>query len=440
MKNHFTIIHKPRHIIAISLAIAIVIGIIGYMSINRPPAYQFVKVQSGTIENIWSLGSSTNASGQNLTLSFLASGKINTVSAKVGDQVKDGQTLATLDPENTAGALTQAKAAYASAVANYNKLLNGATPADVAVSSASLETAKTALAHNKETLVQALKDSLTSGTNAVNNNTDVFFSNSESDAPQLITAGVNFSNQNLQYQVQNERVSINKMLISWKQELTGVNSDGDLTTLTSHAKNNLQSIGTYIDDLNSLFTANASVSSGSQIAIAISQGNIISARGSITGQISSLSGASQAVSNAEAGVVQSEAGLSLKTSSARPEDVAAAQAQVANAYGAVQIAQAAYQNHIITAPGDGIITAVYITVGQIATPNASAIDLSGKTFSKNVSIMIPNSAIIDRDGQSYVLVKKDDGVQEKKIVIGASDATNTEVVSGISAGDQVVTH
>ena len=440
MKNYFTIIHKPKHIIAISLGVAVVIGIIGYSVINKGPDYQFAKAQAGMIQNIWSLSSTTNASGQNLTLSFQASGQIKSVSVKVGDQVKNGEVLATLDPQNTAGALTQAKAAYASAVANYTKLVNGATSADVAVSSSSLAIAETALLHNKQTLVQALNDSVTTGTNAVDNNTDIFFNNPESNTPQLVTAGVSFSNQTLQYSVQGERASINAMLSSWKQELASVSTDSDLSTLTNHAQNNLQSIAAYLDDLNSLFTAHASVNLYSQIAVAIGQGTILSARGSITGQISSLTGTSQAVSSAETIVSQSEASLGLKTSAARPEDIAAAQAQVSSAYGAVQIAESAYQNRIITAPGDGLVTAVYITVGQIAAPSTPAIDLSGKTFSKNVSIMIPNSAIIDRDGGLYVLVKHDDGVQEKKISVGASDATNTEVISGISAGDFVVTH
>ena len=130
----------------------------------------------------------------------------------------------------------------------------------------------------------------------------------------------------------------------------------------------------------------------------------------------------------------------MKTSPARLEDVAVAVAQVKNAFGAVQIAEVAYQNRIITSPGDGVVTAVYITVGQTSTPNVPAIDISGKTFSKEVLIMIPNNAIIDNDGKSYVLVRKGTGVEEKEIKVGVSDATNTEVLSGISAGDEIVIH
>jgi multidrug efflux pump subunit AcrA (membrane-fusion protein) len=153
-----------------------------------------------------------------------------------------------------------------------------------------------------------------------------------------------------------------------------------------------------------------------------------------------LTNATQAVSSAEAGVNQNQASLTLKTSSARPEDVVSAEAQVSNASGAVQIAQSAYQNRIITSPGNGIATAVYISAGQIASPNVPAIDLSGETVSKNVSLMIPNNSIIDRAGKFYVLIKSGSGTEEKEITIGSSDATNTEVLSGILAGDEVATH
>ena len=436
MKRIANIIHKPKHVTIISLVIAIVIGTIGFIFINKGPAYQFVKAEPGVLQNIWSLGTSTSASGKNLTLSFLSSGHINSVAVKVGDSVKSGELLATLDPENTLGALTQAKAAYASAVANYNKLINGAVSADVAVSNASLTSAQTTLTHNNETLVQTINNSFVSATNAINN-TNNLFTDPYSDTLSLITNGMAFSNQNLQNQIQNERVALNKVISSWKQEISGISSASDLDTLSNDSSTNLQLVANYIDDINSLF-AKYSSANGNTLNTELS--TIVSTRASITAQILSLTSAIQAVSTAEANVTQSQASLTLKTSSARPEDVAAAQAQVSNALGAVQIAEAAYSNRIITSPGDGIVTAVYITVGQTASPNTPAIDLSGKTFSKNVSIMIPSNSIIERNGKSFVSVKSGNNTVEKEITVGVNDATNTEVISGLSVGDEVATH
>ena len=441
MKNIFKIIHKPKHVTAITIIIAVIIGIVGYLNINRAPTYQFAKAQAGIIQNIWTVSSSTSASGQNLTLSFQASGQIASVLVKVGDTVKNGEILATLDPQNTLGALIQAKAAYSSAVANYDKLVNGATSADIAISSTSVEMSQTTLKHNKENLILAINNSLTLATNAVNNDTNILFSNPNSNNPELISTDIVFNNQNLENKIISERMPLNKMLTSWKQELTGITADSDLSDLADHSSDNLQEIAAYMDDLNSLFTLYTFAGTNNfQTVIGVDQSNILSARASITSQINSLSSALQAVSSAETGVAQSEASLGLKISPARPEDIAAAEAQVNNANGAVQIAESAYQNRIITSPGDGVVTAVYITVGQIAAQNVPAIDLSGNTFSKNVSIMIPNNSIIDRNGTLYVLVKSGSDTEEKEITTGVSDATNTEVISGISVGDEVVIH
>jgi multidrug resistance efflux pump len=51
-----------------------------------------------------------------------------------------------------------------------------------------------------------------------------------------------------------------------------------------------------------------------------------------------------------------------------------AEAQMNNALGAMQIAEGALSNTIIVAPADGMIGSVVITPGQIAMPNAPAIE------------------------------------------------------------------
>lgn len=435
MKKIFSYIHKPKHIAVVSLVIAAIVGVIGYTLINQTPAYRFAQARAGSIQTA---AAQSATSTNDLTLAFLASGQVESVLVKVGDQVTAGETLATLDPENTAGALTQAKAAYATALANYNKLVNGATPADISVSTASLDAAQTALAHSNETLLQTLNDSVTSALNAVSNDTDAFFNNPESAMPQLSISGATFSDQTLVYKIQDERAALNQMFPSWKAELSALDANSDLSASTDDAQKDLQSVAAYLDDLNTLLTTYTSAGSDAQIAA--DQDAVSAARASMTAQIASLTGASQAVSSAQASVAQNQANLTLKTSSPRPEDIAAAQAQVSNASGAVQIAESAYDNYIITAPTDGVVNAIYITVGQTAEANAPVINLAAESYMKNVSVMIPNSAIIDESGTDFVLVKKGKSVAEEQIAIGISDATNTEVLSGVSAGDQVVIH
>jgi len=375
MKQHIiSLPHHPKRVIIISLIIAAAIGTFGYIEINQKPLNLYNQIDSETI-----ISKDSNISqNQNLTLGFLSGGRIKSVSFKSGDKVKKGDVLATLDAGNVLGALTQAKAAYATAQANYQKVINGVTSADITVSNASVDISRAALAHSKENLLIALNNSITAATNAVNNNTNIIFDNPNSENPKLITNDISFTNQQLENNIVSERISMNQMFPLWKNELVASTVDSDLTILTDHALSHLQAIATYIDDLNALFTLYSVTEVSNSNTVIVS--SILSARASITGQITSVTNALQTVSNAEKSLDQSQALLKQKTSTARPEDIAIAEAQVNAAYGAVQIAEAAFQNTIITAPADGTIVSVSITPGQIAVPNASAIELKTNNF------------------------------------------------------------
>src|SRR5665647_923288 len=124
MKQHIkSLPHHPKRVIIISVIIALAIGVFGYIKINKKVATPIIKDNSSVSVN----GNNNPSLPQNLTLGFLVGGRIKSVSVKAGDTVKKGQVLAELDAGNTLGTLTQAKALYATAEANYQKVINGAT-------------------------------------------------------------------------------------------------------------------------------------------------------------------------------------------------------------------------------------------------------------------------------------------------------------------------
>ncbi len=132
--------HKPKKIFLSSLFIALALGTWGYLNIEKSNQEHEVKIVAGTIGGTEVV--STDGSIQHLTLGFLVGGRIKSVSVHVGDIVKAGDILATLDAGNAEGALTQAKAAYALAEANYQKVINGATGASIDVAKAAVNTAQ----------------------------------------------------------------------------------------------------------------------------------------------------------------------------------------------------------------------------------------------------------------------------------------------------------
>ncbi len=77
-----------------------------------------------------------------LSLSFNATGVVKSMKVVVGDNVKQGQILATLDQGSQLASLTSARGAVAQAEAKYTKILEGSTDSEVALARVLLQNAK----------------------------------------------------------------------------------------------------------------------------------------------------------------------------------------------------------------------------------------------------------------------------------------------------------
>jgi len=91
-------------------------------------------------------------SSTNLNLSFKSSGITNSVNVQVGSAVKQGQLLASLSGSDAAASITQARGSLASAEANYQKVLAGASNEDVQVAQKAVDAAQVALDNAKNNL------------------------------------------------------------------------------------------------------------------------------------------------------------------------------------------------------------------------------------------------------------------------------------------------
>jgi multidrug resistance efflux pump len=347
-------IHNPKKVIAISLTLAVVIGMFGYIEINH-------KTNSQTISEDSNILNGNSLSAHNLTLGFLSGGRIKTVAVKAGDAVKKGQVLATLDAGNTEGALIQAKAAYATAQANYQKIINGATGAAIDVTKAAVHTAEINLAG-----VTAQQELLVKNAyrNLLNSTPEAVPDKPVSDYIAPIISG-NYSKEaqgQIILSIYNTGNGTN-----FSAEGITVNNGGIVNTTTPQA---IGDSGLYIK-LPANFNAYTNVSRwiieipNRKAAHYVTNNNAYQA---------ALETQTQIIKNSQAALDQAKTSLASLVAAARPEDVAIAQAQVENAKGAVQIAEASYKNTIIAAPTDGTIASVIISAGQIATPNTPAIE------------------------------------------------------------------
>ena len=412
-------LERPLLVIAISLVIAGGVGTYVHYRVNRAPALQYVKATAGTI----AVGGDTGTNEAHLTLGFLSGGKIQTVAAKVGATVHAGDTLATLDPGNTAGALTEAKAALAAATASYQKLLNGATGPTIDATKTAVNTATVNLKQ-----VTAAQDLLVQHAySALLNVSPTAYSNDPSnieDTPPTISGSYTL-----------DRAGTIYVHTYSSGSLSGLSFDttGLATTTKSAMATTPQPIGN--TGLFIQFGNNAKPNRTWLITLPNTQADGYVA--ALNAYQSAKQTHDQAIAAAQAALDQANANLSVVVAKARPEDVAAAEAQVEQAKGAVQVAQAAYNNTLITAPTDGTISAVRITPGQLAVPNTPAIEMAQNVAEKSVSVMVPNSALITRGGNTYVEVMTDHSPTTTAVTTGVHDATHTEITSGVQAGQMV---
>ena len=89
-------------------------------------------------------------------------------------------------------------------------------------------------------------------------------------------------------------------------------------------------------------------------------------------------------------------------------------------------------------------TAVYY-YGNLVIPNEKGTLRIGMTTQNTITIaskdnilIIPTITIETKNNKNYVYILEKDAVIEKEVTLGLSDSMNTEVVSGLKAGDEVI--
>lgn len=363
-----------------TVIIVIVILFLGWMIFGRTKVNNTIQTTKATKQNLEQTVLSTGqvVSGTSLNLSFQGSGIVKQVLVVEGEKVATGQTLAVIDQSSALSALTTAKGALAQAKANYEKLLFGASEADISVSKSAVSSAQISVENAKQSLLTKIKNAYDSSYNIFSNSTSSMFSDPTGSNPQLSINGVTFNNQQLYFKVNRERTDINNILPAWQNE-----------TLTQKVLDNLSKMNDYINDivtiLGSYSTANTS---DGQTNLTTYKTTASTSLSTINSSILDINTSAQALQSANSALLQAEAALNLKTNPPSQADLDLANAQILSAQGQVDSAQANLNNTILKAPISGTITQVDTKIGQLASPSAEVMilqDVSSLHTESNVS-------------------------------------------------------
>ena len=282
-----------------------------------------------------------------LDLSFSASGIVRHVYVSVGDRVREGQTLATLDQGQAQATLTQARGALAAAQARLAQTLAGASSENIKLAQVTLDQTKL----TQGILVSNAYHKLLNSTLTVDPQGDG--GNPSSYVTPIVSGAYNGDTE-----------GVIKISVSYTGN-GGFFSASGLVSATGLVNSNLaQPIGD--SGLSIKFPTN--VSNISNWIIRIPNKNA-------PDYLTNYNVYQSALSEQNLSVSQREAELAVKQAGARSADVDLAKADIISALGQVESAQAKYNDTVISAPASGTITSVDIKLGELATAQKEVIIL-----------------------------------------------------------------
>lgn len=359
--------------------------------------YDFIVVQRKMIIH------EVNVSGkvvpaENIDLAFEKSGKITKIFAKVGDRVKQGSLLASLDSsdlfsdlrkseagiDSAKAVLKQYEASLDSQKAMLAEIKKGTREEEIKVQEAEVKSAEVALNETKNNLKDKLEDAYTKADDAVRNKSDQVFSNSRAN-PQFLYS----IDSQLKNDIESKRIIVEKNFFSWETDLNSFSDSSDFTLYIAIFDKNLLDIKTLLFKLSLAINYLYPSSDLSQTKIDTYKSDISAARTSVNLAISNIKTAEEKFNNAKSSLALSENELKLKKAPVIPEKIASEEAKVRQVEANIESqmakikeAESEYQNlkiqigkMSIYSPINGVVAKKNADIYEIVSANSAVFSL-----------------------------------------------------------------
>jgi multidrug resistance efflux pump len=262
------------------------------------------------------------------------------VNVSLGQEVSAGQIIATLENSAERAALTQAEGSYEAALANSDQSSIGVSEADTQLSLAS------------NNAITTFKSAYNTANGIVKNSIDAFFSNPDSSIPGLRIAGRGFTEE-----LNNQRVQLQSDLTDWNRRVQDINENSDLVQELAYANNQLQFIIGMVDNFITVFNQQSSNTR-------YSESELKNFGSEFTGYRSELISTQANINSAVTSLRSAEAALERANLNASGSNNSSADAQIKQALGSLQAAQANYNKTILRTPIAGEINSLSVRSGD----------------------------------------------------------------------------
>lgn len=387
-------------------------------------------------------------------LGFESAGTLASKNFKVGDRVKVGDVIASLDTSGAYASLSGAQASYASEAAKLEDLAKGLRPEEVTVEETKVQNAQTAYADAQQSMSNAIRDAYTKTTSAVLNYTDAFYQNAQTAAPLIV---IHTESTMVRDRANDGRVLLTDMFRNWKNK---IDANASLPDLVAETKKNLDTTKSFLGLMTSIVStistgnsgATQSVIDGYNLTLNSAYTNLNSALVGVTAADTSLKSASSSLA-----LALNE--YDLKKAGSSPEALAAQQAKVEQSLATVDQYRSILSKSKILSPLDGIVTRADPEVGEfVAAGKITFGVMSDQSFKIEVyvpemdiaKIAVGNTASVTLDAYgdgvvfpaSVTLIDPAEtiveGVPTYKVTL-RFDAADARIRSGMTANIDIVT-
>ena len=399
----------------IIIIILVIGGAFYFRSINKKGKIEYVtgKVEKGDItQTVSATGQIKSAS--EIELNFKNAGKVASLKIKVGEEVKAGQILAQLKANDLAINVNQAQADLDEAKATLEKLKVGATQQDIAVSQATVNKAKSDLTNTEATYSQALeneRESIMVDINTALTKANISLQkiydtlNYKGNANNFSTTNVTL-HQKVNDGYDSSLSQVDEAELAYNLAKLDL-QDSKIDDATDKTLSALNELATTLDDLADLLDYVIITAVLTQAELDTLKTTINTERTTTDSSLDTVQGAKQdladarlnyqtKVEEAKKTLAKAQADLDLKQAPARVEDIALYEARVKKAQATLQLALDKYDETILRAPIDGVITDINFEIGEQTSLSTPVITMLA-TENYEIEVDIPESDIVKID-------------------------------------------
>ncbi|MBI5004601.1 MAG: efflux RND transporter periplasmic adaptor subunit [Candidatus Lloydbacteria bacterium] len=373
----------------ILFSVAAVIGLVSFLVWGGKvkPQYEFTTVSKTDIkQEVSATGKVIPA--RSVLLSFDIAGKVAGVYKSVGDAVRAGDFLVTLDNADVEAQVRQKKALLDAANASLDDLLRGTRAEEIQVEELKVKSAGAAIQEARLSAIDTLRDSYAKADDAIRNKVDQFMSNPRSDSPKLnFTVETSLANQ-----IATKRSLVEQKLVLWSTSLGVLSDASDFSQFFTQAKEVLVSVNQFFDvvayAVNGL-KANASLS---QTTIDGWRSDVSIGRTNVNTALSNISSAEEKLNKAIRDLDLAKQELAVKQAPATEENIAIQKAKIREAQAVLDSTEAALAKTILRSPISGVVTKQEAKTGEsVSAHETVASVVSAGDF--EIEVFIPEADV-----------------------------------------------